>query len=441
MNETKRREIVESLEILFFRINPESPKEDLLFLMDNCYYEINIEMLKAIIPEEKFDLEKFNSKNYSYLRGSSLHSILNYIEENINTYVERILLEIKDNTSEDIESYILLLNNSDLELELKEKLIQKTGTVINDINTVNGIEESHLLFKNSKVAPTWENIQCVFSKDNDNLTESTILFLNNEDNATELSKRSMPTDTNKDGIEIYDKLCNAIIHGKYIKDNSYELLLCSIPWCYATFDYKLISKERMKVLIEKNIVNTVIEGYNFLLQNFKGLNVQLIEKDPDKFIEHLDQIELDLPDMELLLRSSKISKEIKFKFINSVEETVIGNSDNNARFVLDNILLDPNKYSVSDSLKYNLIVMKELSKTERIKLFIQIQDLLDNEKTETFLISLGNPYEEIPNHKKTPLINRDELNENLMDILKQKGIIVNYSDRNNRVYHSIKKAD
>lgn len=438
MDEKTRRELVEYLGIVFNTINPESPKEDLLFLMDNCYYEINIEMLKAIIPQEKFDLESFNTKNYSYLRSSGFTSILEYMEENINTYAERILIGLED-VNEDIDSYTLLLNNSDLKLDLKEKLIQKIETIINDISTVEGIEESHLLFKNSKVAPTWENIQCIFSKDNDNLTESTILFLNNEDNATELSKRSMPTDTIKDGIEIYDKLCNAIIHGKDIKDNSYELLLRSIPWCYNSFDANLISPDRMKVLIENNKVNKVIESYNYLIQNFKGLNIQLVESDPNKFIDKIEQLPVDSSDMELIIKSSKLSTDIVYRFINSVENSIITGSIACAKFVLDNVLLDSSKFPLSDSLKSELIVMKELSKTERIKLFIQIRDRLDNEETEAFLISLGDPYEEIPNHKKSPKIPRNDLNIRFMNILIQKGIILSYSDKNDQVYHSTKK--
>jgi hypothetical protein len=116
MDDKVRRELVESLGINFKRINPNSPKEDLQFLMDNYYYEINSEMLKVIIPEEKFDLEEFNTKNYSYLRHIGLNAIVDYIEEEINTYVEEILIGIEDNTKEDIEEYTLLLNNSGLEL-------------------------------------------------------------------------------------------------------------------------------------------------------------------------------------------------------------------------------------------------------------------------------------------------------------------------------------
>jgi DNA-binding Lrp family transcriptional regulator len=81
---------------------------------------------------------------------------VDYIEEEINTYVEKILIGIEDNTKEDIEAYTLLLNNSKLELRLKEKLIEKIDTIIDDIATIDGSNETHLLFKYSKVKQTWE---------------------------------------------------------------------------------------------------------------------------------------------------------------------------------------------------------------------------------------------------------------------------------------------
>ena len=75
-------------------------------------------MLKIIIPKDKFDQESFNSKNYSYLKNSGLNNIVEYIEEEINTYVEKILLELKGNTREELEEYTILLNNSKLSLRI-----------------------------------------------------------------------------------------------------------------------------------------------------------------------------------------------------------------------------------------------------------------------------------------------------------------------------------
>ena len=94
----------------------------------------------------------------------------------------------------------------------------------------------------------------------------------------------------------------------------------------------------MKVLIENNKVNKVVAGYDFLRQNYKGLNIQLIEKAPDKFIEILDQLEVDTSDMEKIITSSQLNVETKFCFVNAVDEDVIIKSTYNSKFVLENVL-------------------------------------------------------------------------------------------------------
>ena len=432
----KKQKLVEKLGIVFKTISPDSPAQDLTFLMQNSYYEINIETLKIIIPKDKFEQESFNSKNYSYLKNSGLNDIVEYIEEEINTYVEKILLELKSNTREELEEYTILLNNSKLNIKLKDKLIQQIETIVDDISTITGSDEAHLLFQYSKVRPTWENVQTMFANDKDSLSSSVITFLNQENNAIVLSKNRMTTTANENGVGIYSKLCKELINEKSINDESYKLFLSSIPWCYNSFDSSSISHERMKVLIESNKVNKVVAGYDFLRQNYKGLNIQLIEKDPDKFIEILDQLEVDTSDMEKIITSSQLNVEMKFCFVNAVDEDVIIKSTYNSKFVLENVLKNSNKYSICESLQIQLINKIELPVTDRINLFLQIHDGIDNDTIKTFLISLGNPYDEIANPKKSPKIKRNALNSVFMNILIQKGIITSYSEKTNQVYHS-----
>ena len=100
-----------------------------------------------------------------------------------------------------------------------------------------------------------------------------------------------------------------------------------------------------------------------------------------------------------------------------------------------------NKYSICESLQIQLINKIELPVTDRINLFLQIHDGIDNDTIKTFLISLGNPYDEIANPKKSPKIKRNSLNSVFMNILIQKGIITSYSEKTNQVYHSKKDIE
>ena len=155
MDNNSRRELINRLEIKFKTINPESPKEELKYLLENSYYEINSEMLKAVTPVDLFDDEAFFTKNYTFIKHSGLNSMIGYIEEEINIYVKEILLTLGGNTREELEEYILLLNNADLDINLKEELIQKIDTLIQDINEIIYIEICHLFLRFLKVIPIW----------------------------------------------------------------------------------------------------------------------------------------------------------------------------------------------------------------------------------------------------------------------------------------------
>ena len=132
---------------------------------------------------------------------------------------------------------------------------------------------------------------------------------------------------------------------------------------------------------------------------------------------------------------------MKLCFVNAVHEDVITKSAYTSKFVLENVLRDSDKYSLSESLQIQLINKIGLPVADRIKLFIQIHNVIDNDITKTFLISLGNPYDEIANPKKSPKIKRNSLNSVFMNILIEKGIIASYSEKTNQIYHSKKNME
>lgn len=56
----------------------------------------------------------------------------------------------------------------------------------------------------------------MFANDSDLLSTSVITFLNQDNNAIALSKSRMTTAINEDGVEVYSKLCKALIHEKVL---------------------------------------------------------------------------------------------------------------------------------------------------------------------------------------------------------------------------------
>lgn len=83
--------------------------------------------------------------------------------------------------------------------------------------------------------------------------------------------------------------------------------------------------------------------------------------------------------MEKIITSSQLSIEMKFRFVNAVDEDVIIGSICNSKFVLENVLKNSNKYYIRESLQIQLIHRVGLPVTDRIKLFLQIHNSIDND--------------------------------------------------------------
>lgn len=346
-----------------------------------------------------------------------MNHLIDYIEDNITQYVQTIFLKLENNTEEEQEYYISLLNNENLESELKEDIIRKTNTIVDDINEVFDGEISKLLFKYSKIKPTWDNILISFEENGNTFAKEVVDYLNNMSNALILSKDKMSTKKTEDGKAKYSSISSAIMHESKIEIESLKLLIDAIPWWYESFETKKLSSDRIMVLIENGKVKPSSAAYEYLRENFKGTNIQLFEKNIDVFSKLLNYINIDDKDLELILASKKIKIGIKYDCINHVSEEIINANKNNAIFVIQEVLNPNKKLQISDSLIISLITNEYLPKVERIKLFHNNIALLSTDDIDCFLNSLGGNYQEITDKtKKATLVNTSE-NKILLDDL------------------------
>ena len=103
-------------------------------------------------------------------------TIKTYVDQNIEVFVNDIVLSTGDSMGESEDAFIELLNSENLMTETKDKLIEKNNCVVSDITRIKGAEiqlvdgenESidirNLLYKCKKVSPTWQNIFENFKK-------------------------------------------------------------------------------------------------------------------------------------------------------------------------------------------------------------------------------------------------------------------------------------
>lgn len=436
----KLEQIIERLSLKFVSIDIDSPKSLLEYIFKNGYYDINIEMFRTLMSFNKeFNADYFETANYGYILSKEYDYQIKYIESNIDEYVEFVYLKLENNTKEKLEHYKQLLNYPDLDIDLKEEVIEKVETYIEDVSEIEDNSVVDLLFKHSKVKASWNNILHSFESEENKFSDGLIEYLNTLPNAELLSKERMTTVKVGDKLK-YDSLCNTIIYENRINSNSYKLLLESIPWWYQQFETEELSKGRITILIESGKVNPTMSSYQFLKDNFDGTNILLLEKYIEKFDGKINEITIDSSDLNLVMKSTRLSAKHKFYILNNCDEEVVAEKSENLGLI-SQLLIDNESYSTTDTLKLLLIQERTISQNKRLILFNRFINLIHEKMLDDFLTSMGGVYEEITNTSKKATLENNTLNRKLLDNLKRLDYISSYSEieKGLRVNHKRKE--
>lgn len=420
-DEKKTKKIIEKLELIFEYINDDSPSSIIDFVFKGNYYVINREMIEMLLKHyKKFDSGIFATANFTSIMTSSLASMIDYISDNLTLYINSVYLKIETNTDEPLENYLKLLNNESLDEDLKEKLIIQVKTKIIDIKTINDTNLWYTLFEYSKVSPVWENILASFENEENEFSEVLIDYLNIIPNAEELSLIKIPTKVGDK--DIFSNLSLSIISENEIGDESYKLITKSIPWWYSDLDFSSISENKIKILINNRKVNPTIESFNKIKEGHDGLNIYLLEKFPEIFIEKRDELEVDGSDLELILQSSILNiSQKKILFDNCDEETI--NSNNQVLLLLSNYIFQNVDFNIKTSTKRKILLSVFIPKSTRIKIFNLYRTIGNSEFIESFINTLGNEYSEIVNYDKKATLTDNSLNRQFLNNLISVGFI------------------
>lgn len=426
-NNDKLINIISDLELKFIDLDFENSPENILeFIYDNNHYEINEKMVSEIIKNYgEFEQVSFDNSNYSSLKNSKSDSLINYIEANINDYIQNIYLKIDTNINEDQKSYLELLNHSDLSLKLKKEVIKKVATKISDISI---IEDANLLpytIENNKIEPKWENLLFFFQKSKDKILAPTIDFINNIENANKLAKVKMPTEVN--GKNIYGLFCKVLIQSNDINSDSFDLITNSIPWWYRDLNIANLDEEKVHLLIKNRVISPTIKSFEALKENHKKLSVELLEKHKSEFIKLIDELALDENDLELILKSEILNNIEKHKFLETCSNETISSNSENLRLI-SQLLLNNNSFRINELLFKDLVINKSVSIVNRIKLFNKNLFSVDETFIEKFLNNLDSIYAKITNKNRRAKIQDNLDNRELLTNLKRKGYISSFSD-------------
>lgn len=413
----KISKLIEKLNIKFEELeNPNDETKELFeYVYNNNYYQINkVNLLQMVKLFGNIETENdFEISNYTTILQSNCNPLIEYINSNINTYVEDVYLKLEQNKSENEDILLKLLNNENLEDKLKIKIILKVETIISDLSKIENIETKKQLLINHKIVANWENVIDYYTNCENLIDENLIEYLNSEDINKELSKLKLT----KENKEFEGKLlvCDEI------EDEMYRKLLGSCYFKYNILRFENLSDSKAISLTDK-ILTTTDSNYNILKDNFADNHITLIEKDFNKFFDKLDDFETDVDDVLMILKSEKITIDNRFKYISKLNEQTIIDDKAISKKIGEIILTKRTKISFEFNTIENIV--KSLNLTEnKIKLFILYFAEFNNEEITTLVKGFGYPYSELFVKQHKPIFNNNEYNKELLTKLKSKSLI------------------
>lgn len=422
----KLKNVIADLRLKFIDLNFEnSPEKILDFVYSDNHYEISEKIVRKFVKKYgEFEQVSFDNSNYSSLKNSKTDNLINYVEANIDKYIKNLYLTLDTNINEEQKAYLGLLNHSDLSLKLKKELVKKVSTKISDISLIEDDNLVSFIFENNKTEPKWDNLLFFFQNSENKILDFMISFINNIDNATELSKVKIPTKVNEENI--YGVFCKALIQINDIENKSYDLITNSIPWWYSDINIGNLDEEKIHSLIQNRVINPTIESFESLKQNYDDLNIKLLEKHKSEFIKLIDELVLDSNDLVLILKSTVLKNLEKLKFLKTCSNDIITSNAENLELI-SQLLLDDESFQINEILLKDLIMSKSVPTENRIKIFNKNLFTLDESFIEEYLKSLGSIYEKITNKTKKATIQDNSNHRELLNNLIDKNYISSFS--------------
>ena len=431
-------EIVSSLNIKFKKINKDTEDDELDFIFDNCFFELNPKMLEFMLSRKSLLSETYYTSNYKFITSCGFESLKKYIHDFINAYLFDVYLKIDKNVNEELQSYVSLLNNSSVEFDIKERLIQKVNTVIEDIKVIENNDVQDLLFKYKKIAVSWNNVYESYISHEQFFSLSMIEYLNDLEIAKKLSSVKISNEKDEEGNCVYGNFVYSLIHQKDINDESYALLTKSSPWWYSSFESEKLSNIKISILIKNTCVNPTVDAFNYLRSNFDGKQIELFEAQQKKLLEIIEDLNLTVNEVEKIVKSEVLDKETKHLCIKQLSDEQIANSLEISQFLVKTFSTK-STFDFSDEIKQILLLNDKINNTDRIKFFEYNHSCLIPNNLDEFIKSLGKEYEVITNRHKHGEIQKNKENSYLLDLLIKIGYISSKSETKNgyKVNHKI----
>lgn len=432
-DQSKLSEVLKRLNVKVTNLNPNLNSVLLKqSLIDSDAYEITLSVIQALVR----DNENENNVNYAEIINHPSTKIRCRVDEEINRFVEEILL-CHETYFEDEEQIIELLNNKTVLDLLKIKIIEKWSGQITLLKSLDVNLDVYLKIVDSKKLETsWDNLFYFFViVGDDAYHDHMIEFID--------SIRSPNNLIDEFGMFIQEIELNKLKHSE---ESGLNILFNSIAQSTSFTNQQLLTllnslsnehnklfESTTRLLVERNLLPWEKDFYTLIKAFDSDLSYQyLVNFVDDDFIDKFMSLDDDLnmynevissEDVDLML---KVELMIAFLRVRKTLDSAVVlwyiNEFKNADFSFEKIIMEFEDVE-------NLLTLDDLTQEDRSLVFIKIlkTDVLEKKIILDVLRVMPKPFSELTVVRNRNIIfDNNETVFNLMNILLEKKLIASF---------------
>jgi hypothetical protein len=274
----KIKDIIQTRDICFDNITIDNVDADLMeFISNGLYYECTEENLNQIVrfhsPEK---MEIYEKRSLSVLLELNNSILINDVKNNISDYIKCFP---RTSIDESESSILLMLNTATLDGPTKDYLSKQTQK-INNLSTVSGNERKIVALESNVVNPTWSNIICFVSSEEENINNDVLTtFINSNIELLSNDDRSVLQNEVAENLFIY------FISDELLDFPTYKKFRECFGFVLSNTDLSRISEERVLFLIKTKCIVLNDYYYNFIKTKYPQLLTIYITKNKEEYLE------------------------------------------------------------------------------------------------------------------------------------------------------------
>ena len=297
-------------------------------------YEINPENLKFILCKRLLVAEAlFESRNYEAIKNCGDECLIEYIDNNMQSYVRNVYLRLPKKSEDPEEFLIKILNEAIIDAHDKLEIIKNTRVEISSISNLMDDNVVIIAANEHGLASTWKILGELYTRSGNTIAPHFITFINSINVADELSKQAL----SESGLapDLAHELTNSIVNCNNIEDKFYEKIIVALQLNDIPLNYDDISRAKAEIIIDCNKLPPSIDNIGFLRRYDLEIVLKFIQVKRVEIFTILKEFTLCETEIIGLLASPKFSLDEKYHILELSRHKVYSSNQRVLKVVSD----------------------------------------------------------------------------------------------------------